>query len=89
MDDDDILQAVLVTFAAIENSLETVRLLLARMLGYDGRPELGDLAEQYATAYAETAEGLGECHHPDAIEVSTLGDGPAVFICPDCGDQFE
>jgi len=86
MHDEDLLRAVLVTFAAIENSLETTRLLLVRLLETDGR-DLAELGERYAIAYAEDDYDAA-CHHPDALEVSTLGDGPAVFLCPDCGDQF-
>ena len=92
MRDDDLLQATLVTFAAIENSLETVRLLLVRMVEADGRRDIAELAESYALAFAEDDEEEFDpfgCHHTEAIEVSTLGDGGAVFICPDCGEQFE
>lgn len=91
MRDDDLLQATLVTFAAIENSLETVRLLLVRLVEQDGRSDLADLAESYAVAFAEDEDDFDPlgCHHADAIEVSTLGDGGAVFVCPDCGEQFE
>ena len=91
MRDDDILQATLVTFAAIENSLETVRLLLVRLVEQDGRSDISELAESYALAFAEDDDDFDPfgCHHSDAIEVSTLGDGGAVFVCPDCGEQFE
>jgi hypothetical protein len=92
MRDDDLLQATLVTFAAIENSLETVRLLLVRLVEQDGRSDISELAESYALAFAEDDDDdfdpLG-CHHADALEITTLGDGPAVFVCPDCGEQFE
>jgi hypothetical protein len=85
MRDDDILQATLVTFAAIENSLETVRLLLVRLVEQDGRSDISELAESYALAFAEDDDDFDPfgCHHSDAIEVSTLGDGGAVFVCPD------
>ena len=49
MHDEDLLRAVLVTFAAIENSLETTRLLLVRLLEADGR-DLAELGERYAIA---------------------------------------
>lgn len=91
MHDDDLLRAALVTFAAIENSLETVRLLLVRLVEEDGRQDIASLAESYAVAFAEDDEDIDPfgCHHPDALEVTTLGDGVAVFVCPDCGEQFE
>lgn len=71
---DPILEAVLAAFESARQSFESARLLLAQIVD---------------EASTETSvEWTGECPHRDAFEVTTLGDGAPVWLCPDCGEQI-
>jgi hypothetical protein len=73
-DRDELLSAVGQSFDAAARSFDAARRLLLVVIA-------GDDVEQ-------EIEAAGGCRHPDAVEVTTLGDRGQVFVCPDCGDQF-
>ena len=73
-DRDELLAAVGQSFDAAARSFDAARRLLLVVIA-------GDDVEQELDA-------VGPCRHPDAVEVTTLGDRGQVFVCPDCGDQF-
>jgi hypothetical protein len=72
---DPLIAAAVAAFESAARSFESARLLLH---------ELVDQAEA-RNNYRDN----DICHHPDAIEVSTLGDGLPVWVCPDCGESIE
>lgn len=76
--DPDLLRAVLASFDATARSLDSCRILLERLLD-DVAPTV-DLDD--------VDDSPRPCSHPDAVEVSTLGDKEPVYLCPSCGDQF-
>lgn len=69
------LQAVLAAFESARQAFESARVLLAQIV------------DEQSTE--TTVEWSGECPHGNAFEVSTLGDGVPVWLCPDCGEQIE
>lgn len=75
MNDDPMMRAVLAAFESTRHALESVRLILAQIVD-----------EQSTDVQVEWP---GECPHANAFEVSTLGDGVPVWLCPDCGEQIE
>lgn len=78
MRDEDAFDAIVHSFEAAARSFEAARRLLLSLMTVDSQELLEPLQP-------------GEerpCSHKDAIEVTTLGDGGATFICPDCGEQF-
>jgi hypothetical protein len=77
--DPDLLRAVAAAFDAAAMSLDSCRILLGRLVeSVAPMPDL-DL---------DVDDGPRPCSHPDAVEVSTLGDKDPVYVCPDCGGQF-
>jgi hypothetical protein len=72
---DPLIAAAIAAFESAARSFESARLLLH---------ELVDQVEARDNYFQDDT-----CHHPDAIEVSTLGDGMPVWVCPDCGESIE
>lgn len=75
MSDESTLAAAVAAFESAARSFEAARILLRELV--DAETETGSI---------EAAE---DCQHREAFEVSTLGDGPPVWLCPECGEQIE
>ena len=80
--DPDLLRAVAASFDSAARSLDSCRILLGRLVDL-AAPMLDEEIEE-----EEIDDSPRPCSHPDAVEVSTLGDQGPVFLCPDCGEQF-
>lgn len=80
--DPDLLRAVLASFEAAARSFEACRILLRDIVDDIGPLEPDDL-EDLDDVFAPR-----DCSHPEALDVTTLGDGERVYLCPDCGEQF-
>lgn len=77
--DADLLRAMLSSFDAATQSLDSCRILLSRLLD-----EIAPMTD----VEIDDDLTLGRCPHPDAIEVTSFGDMDPLYICPDCGEQF-
>lgn len=77
----DALRAAIAAFDGAARSLEACRILLEQIL------------EEIAPAHPAAEETLlspdRPCSHPEAIEVTTLGDRAPVWLCPGCGESFQ
>lgn len=74
MADEELLRAAIAAFESAGRSFDAARLVLKQIV--DGQVP------------AEPVVNDGVCRHRDAVEVTTMGDGAHVWLCPDCGDQF-
>ena len=73
-DRDEMLKAAIDSFESAARSFDSARRLLLVLIANDDEDE---------------KDTTGVCHHKDAVEVTTLGDGPSVWVCSDCGEQFQ
>jgi len=79
--DPDLLRAIASSFDAATRALDSCRILLGRLIEA-AAPMVDDQLDD------DVDDRPRSCSHPDAVEVSTLGDQGPVFLCPDCGEQF-
>ena len=77
----EVLRSLLLAFEAAARSLEACRLLLSQCVA-----ENAELLSFEEDGYIDDT-----CHHSDAIQIVTMGDGDntPIYLCPDCGEQFE
>lgn len=78
--DDRLLAAAIAAFESAAAAFASARIALETVV--DGRP-----APVVERDYEPEPDDAA-CRHVDAVEVTTLGDGPVVYLCPACGDQF-
>ena len=78
--DAELLRAAVLSFESASRSLESCRITLGELMSH----LYGDDEDQETAPPAEV-----RCSHPDAIETVTMGGNPPLWLCPDCGDQFQ
>jgi len=76
MDNETLFAAMIESFNAAAASFNSVQMMLAELIDRE-------------TRFEDAFPGDGRCQHVDAVEVTVLGDHGAIFLCPDCGDQFQ
>lgn len=76
MTNNELFAAAVASFEAARQSFEAARIALQAVI---------DL--QVVEAIDEV-EDPQNCQHVEAVEISTMGDGGPVYLCPDCDEQF-
>jgi hypothetical protein len=78
MDDRQALAVAVAAFESAARALEAARQVLVALV-----------APEPAGGSSEPSGGTsGGCRHVDAVEITSLGGGAPVYLCPDCQEQF-
>ena len=79
-EDDELLRAATTSFEAAGRAMESCRTLLNLLLD-----RLDDV-ENISAPVGLPIDNF--CHHPNAVDVTTMGTEFNVWLCPDCGAEF-